>query len=371
MSVTTTYYLPLDPNARNEDLLTREGYLRLHSGEANRYCYAGTDKSNPRLMNKANVEVGGVYSFIFRDWVVKDYGSSLFKVVDIYDDGIRIEVLNVKHYLGFTDEELESDPRLRQAVLSFNCYWINNSKCWYAYGKDDDDEVCNSCRDEDEDDYFIDDDDDNVNHPSHYAGAIECKDAMIQQFGTEKYKIFCQLNAFKYLWRSDMKHETPDEDLAKAGWYLAEYEALSGDTPVTAQEAQEGTSNILDEEVSIKVNEPLLGHFRELFSEPGEYKAYTQSELYKEMDEDPYLQYTCEETGETYGRLCSFISNDHQTIYDFKYNTYWKIEKDDLDWPDEDAYYILVPVGSNRMCEKWKISSECAKKIMVRECRNV
>lgn len=68
---------------------------------------------------------------------------------------------------------------------------------------------------------------DNVNHPDHYAGEIECKAAMVQQFGVESYKIFCQLNAFKYIWRSNMKHETPDEDLAKANWYLTEYKELS------------------------------------------------------------------------------------------------------------------------------------------------
>lgn len=70
-------------------------------------------------------------------------------------------------------------------------------------------------------------DKDNVNHPDHYTGEIECKDAMIQQFGVENYKTFCQLNAFKYLWRSNKKHETPDEDLAKANWYLTEYKELS------------------------------------------------------------------------------------------------------------------------------------------------
>lgn len=70
-------------------------------------------------------------------------------------------------------------------------------------------------------------DKDNVNHPDHYTGDIECKDAMIQQFGVENYKTFCQLNAFKYLWRSNKKHETPDEDLAKANWYLTEYKELS------------------------------------------------------------------------------------------------------------------------------------------------
>lgn len=370
MSVTTTYYLPLNPNARNEDLLTEADYLNLRgSGEAGPYYFVGTSELDPRLMNKDNVKVGETYSFIFEEWMVRDYNSNLFKVVEIYDDGICVEMLNAKNYLGFTDEELKNNPELKRAVLSFNCYWINNSKCWCAYSLDDDDKDDSY---EDEDDYDVEDND-NVNHPSHYAGAIECKDAMIQQFGTEKYKIFCQLNAFKYLWRSDMKHETPDEDLAKAGWYLVEYAALSVDDLVAAKEAQEGTSNTSDEEVPTEVYEPILGHFKSsssfLESDEG-YKPYRQSELYELTGEDPYEQFICKETDEVYGRLISFISGK-RTIYDFKYNTYWQIEKDDLDWPDEDGYYILVPVGSNRMCEKWKISPECAKKIMVRECKNV
>ena len=59
-----------------------------------------------------------------------------------------------------------------------------------------------------------------VNHPSHYTGNTECKDAMIQQFGVTEYQSFCLLNAFKYLWRCKHKHETPEEDVRKAAWYL-------------------------------------------------------------------------------------------------------------------------------------------------------
>jgi hypothetical protein len=34
-----------------------------------------------------------------------------------------------------------------------------------------------------------------------YTGEIECIDAMVSAFGTEHVRIFCQLNAFKYIWR--------------------------------------------------------------------------------------------------------------------------------------------------------------------------
>lgn len=62
-----------------------------------------------------------------------------------------------------------------------------------------------------------------VNHPSHYSGDIECIDAMLQQFGVEKVKSFCLLNAFKYLWRCDKKHDNNIEDIKKAMWYLNKY----------------------------------------------------------------------------------------------------------------------------------------------------
>lgn len=68
---------------------------------------------------------------------------------------------------------------------------------------------------------------DNINHPSHYSGSIECIDAMEQCFGNTATKDFCLLNAFKYLWRCNSKHETPIEDVKKSAWYLNKYISLS------------------------------------------------------------------------------------------------------------------------------------------------
>ena len=57
-----------------------------------------------------------------------------------------------------------------------------------------------------------------VNHPDHYSGKVECIDAMLDIYGKEKVAIWCELNAFKYLWRSERKNGL--EDIAKAAWYL-------------------------------------------------------------------------------------------------------------------------------------------------------
>ena len=60
-----------------------------------------------------------------------------------------------------------------------------------------------------------------VNHPDHYHGQkYECIEVMRDVFGEEAVKNFCQLNAFKYLWRSDKKNGK--EDIQKAIWYLNE-----------------------------------------------------------------------------------------------------------------------------------------------------
>lgn len=60
---------------------------------------------------------------------------------------------------------------------------------------------------------------DPVAAPSHYCtGKLECIDAMQEVFGVEKVMAFCELNAFKYLWRSNRKNG--NEDLEKAQWYL-------------------------------------------------------------------------------------------------------------------------------------------------------
>jgi len=62
----------------------------------------------------------------------------------------------------------------------------------------------------------------NVEHPSHYnQGKFECIDVMIEVYGIEAVKVFCLLNAFKYLWRCNEKNGS--EDIEKAVWYLNEY----------------------------------------------------------------------------------------------------------------------------------------------------
>lgn len=67
---------------------------------------------------------------------------------------------------------------------------------------------------------------DNVNHPQHYTnGGIECIDAMISAFGKEAVMIYCRINAFKYIWRSDLKGRV--EDIQKAAWYLRKYLELT------------------------------------------------------------------------------------------------------------------------------------------------
>lgn len=62
----------------------------------------------------------------------------------------------------------------------------------------------------------------------HYAGKIECIDAMLETMGRDDVRAFCLCNAFKYLWRCKKKHETPEEDVEKAVWYLQKYLELDG-----------------------------------------------------------------------------------------------------------------------------------------------
>ena len=59
-----------------------------------------------------------------------------------------------------------------------------------------------------------------VNHPSHYniAGRKECIVEMLEIFGVEKTKAFCELNAYKYRYRAGLKGDA-EKDFAKADWY--------------------------------------------------------------------------------------------------------------------------------------------------------
>ena len=68
---------------------------------------------------------------------------------------------------------------------------------------------------------------DPVEHPSHYeSGKFQCIDVMEEVFGPETVMAFCLCNAFKYLYRSMHKHNTPTEDVKKAEWYIRRWIAL-------------------------------------------------------------------------------------------------------------------------------------------------
>ncbi len=68
-----------------------------------------------------------------------------------------------------------------------------------------------------------------VNHPNHYKGnKYECIDIMLDVFGKEKVSAFCELNAFKYQWRSHQKG-TDLQDKRKAIWYLNKYNELNSE----------------------------------------------------------------------------------------------------------------------------------------------
>lgn len=69
---------------------------------------------------------------------------------------------------------------------------------------------------------------DNVNHPSHYniEERKECIEEMLELFGVDAVKIFCELNAYKYRYRHELKGG--EEDLKKADWYDDYGERLTG-----------------------------------------------------------------------------------------------------------------------------------------------
>ena len=60
---------------------------------------------------------------------------------------------------------------------------------------------------------------DNVNHPSHYAGKVECIDCFESATeGLTGIEAVCTGNAIKYLFR--WKKKNGIEDLKKAQWYI-------------------------------------------------------------------------------------------------------------------------------------------------------
>lgn len=65
-----------------------------------------------------------------------------------------------------------------------------------------------------------------VDHPAHYniPGRKECIEEMLDKYGAEKVKAFCELNAYKYRYRHTLKGGA--EDLQKAAWYDRKKEEL-------------------------------------------------------------------------------------------------------------------------------------------------
>ena len=84
---------------------------------------------------------------------------------------------------------------------------------------------------------------DNVNHPAHYnmPGRKECIEEMLDKFGSEKVQNFCELNAYKYQYRHEMKNG--EEDLQKASWYLQKKKELETEDPRHLIANQSGLSN--------------------------------------------------------------------------------------------------------------------------------
>ena len=89
---------------------------------------------------------------------------------------------------------------------------------------------------------------DMINHPSHYnaPGRKECIVEMEEKFGIEKVKAFCELNAYKYRYRAEMKNGA--EDIKKAEWYESKLQEYAGQyNMVTQDEVDEW--EVLQEEV--------------------------------------------------------------------------------------------------------------------------
>ncbi|WEX03841.1 DUF3310 domain-containing protein [Rhodococcus sp. RCBS9] len=68
-------------------------------------------------------------------------------------------------------------------------------------------------------DYELQSDAINPNHYRSHPSGIEC----IQ---ITEHMGFLLGNATKYIWRADLKHDSPIEDIDKAIWYLERYKAL-------------------------------------------------------------------------------------------------------------------------------------------------
>ena len=80
-------------------------------------------------------------------------------------------------------------------------------------------------------------DHDEVNHPSHYTknGSIECIEAIQASMDLEDFRGYCKGNILKYLWRYESKNN-PQQDLAKAEWYLKALQQTFGNVKPTTHD---------------------------------------------------------------------------------------------------------------------------------------
>ena len=69
---------------------------------------------------------------------------------------------------------------------------------------------------------------DSVNHPAHYnVGGIETIDVIRVMLTPEEYRGYLKGNVLEYRERAIYKHETPDDDHAKAKYYYDEYREVT------------------------------------------------------------------------------------------------------------------------------------------------
>jgi hypothetical protein len=68
----------------------------------------------------------------------------------------------------------------------------------------------------------------NFVQPEHYRkGSREVWQMMVDIWGVDAFKLFCEMNAFKYRMRLGSKpNESVDQDLEKAKWYEAKINEL-------------------------------------------------------------------------------------------------------------------------------------------------
>jgi hypothetical protein len=98
----------------------------------------------------------------------------------------------------------------------------------YDYMTEEEEAICDQMLEAIEETIVPDIKPDMVNRPPHYTqGSIECIDAMEASRGKEALAAYCEMTAFKYLWRTGHKWDDV-EDLKKAVWYIEKAISVRG-----------------------------------------------------------------------------------------------------------------------------------------------